>query len=306
MENNSPRKGFIPVMLTPFKQNGAIDFETLSQLTDLYIAAGASGLFANCLSSEMFELSDEERLAIIKHVVKHSRGLLPIVATGSFGQTTENQIDFIKSVRDAGAQTVILLANQLADENAPDENFNAKVYEILENTEDIALGFYECPVPYKRLLSAEQIGIFSKTGRITYHKDTCLDLAQIKMKISAIKESSNCKLYDAYMVHAIESLKAGSSGLSCIQGNYFPELIVWLCDNYEKNEALQVQDFLIKNMEVMHDVYPIASKYYLQKKGLPIQLFTRRKVGVFSKKIAQDMDTLFVEYEKLSQKLGIA
>ncbi len=33
-------------------------------------------------------------------------------------------------------------------------------------------------------------------------------------------------LYDAYMVHAIESLKAGSAGLSCIQGNFFPELIL--------------------------------------------------------------------------------
>ncbi|RZJ89994.1 MAG: dihydrodipicolinate synthase family protein, partial [Chryseobacterium sp.] len=60
MENG--QKGFIPVMLTPFLSNGNIDYPALTQLTEIYLQAGASGLFANCLSSEMFELSDEERI----------------------------------------------------------------------------------------------------------------------------------------------------------------------------------------------------------------------------------------------------
>lgn len=45
-------KEFIPVMLTPFKNNGEIDYEALTRLIHFYIDAGASGLFANCLSSE--------------------------------------------------------------------------------------------------------------------------------------------------------------------------------------------------------------------------------------------------------------
>ncbi|HEY7159689.1 MAG TPA: dihydrodipicolinate synthase family protein, partial [Acidobacteriota bacterium] len=46
------KKGYIPVMLTPFKDNGAIDYEGLSRLIEFYLDAGVSGLFANCLSSE--------------------------------------------------------------------------------------------------------------------------------------------------------------------------------------------------------------------------------------------------------------
>lgn len=85
------------------------------------------------------------------------------------------------------------------------------------------------------------------------------------------------------MVHAVDSLKAGASGLSCIQGNYFPELIVWLCDHYNdeslNDEVQAVQQFLIDNMEVMHHVYPVVSKYFLRKRGLNISTFTRRNVG---------------------------
>ena len=62
MENST--KGFIPVMLTPFSSNGSIDYAALTQLTEVYLQAGAAGLFANCLSSEMFELTDIERLLV--------------------------------------------------------------------------------------------------------------------------------------------------------------------------------------------------------------------------------------------------
>ena len=83
MENSS--KGFIPVMLTPFLSDGNIDYPALTRLTELYLRAGASGLFANCLSSEMFELTNQERIQVIKHVINVVGNEVPVVATGTFG-----------------------------------------------------------------------------------------------------------------------------------------------------------------------------------------------------------------------------
>src|SRR5690606_8105829 len=118
-----------------------------------------------------------------------------------------------------------------------------------------------------------------------YHKDTCLDLALIKAKLAVTAAYADFGLYDAYMVHAVESLRAGSAGLSCIQGNYFPELVVWLCDHYNDSEKQEevalVQQFFIDHMDVMHEVYPIVAKYFLQKRGVQISRFTRRFVGTF-------------------------
>jgi len=303
------KKGFIPVMLTPFKNNGDIDFDVLTQLTEMYLQAGATGLFANCLSSEMFELYDEERLQVIKHVIKVVNGAVPVVATGTFGGAITQQANFVKKVHDTGTAAVIAITSLLADQNESDAVFNDRVFELIEQTADIPLGFYECPVPYKRLLSAQQLIDFVDTGRVVYHKDTCLDINQIKQKLEAGKVNTNFGLYDAYMVHAVDSLKAGSAGLSCIQGNFFPEMVVWLCNNYAdvalQREVAMVQQFLIDNMDVMHNVYPVVAKYYLTKRGLKISTITRRSVGNFSQAIKSQIEHLYNDYTRLQHSVGI-
>lgn len=303
-------KGFIPVMLTPFKNNGDIDYDILTQLTEIYLKAGASGLFANCLSSEMFELEDDEKLQAIKHIIKVVDGAVPVVATGTFGGAISKQADFVKRVHDTGTQAVIILNSLLADEHESDEVFNDRVYDLFNQTENIPLGFYECPVPYKRLLSPQQLVDFVATGRVIYHKDTCLNIDLVRQKLEAGKANPDFGLYDAYMAHAVDSLKAGSAGLSCIQGNFFPELIVWLCKNYaddsKQHEVNMVQQFLIDNMDVMHNVYPIIAKYWLTKRGLNISTITRRNVGVFTPTTRKQIEHLYGDYSTLKSQLGIA
>jgi len=295
-------------MLTPFSNDGRIDFDVLKQLTENYLRAGSAGLFANCLSSEMFELNDEERISLIRSVVEITDGSVPVIATGTFGGPISKQADFVKRVYDEGVGAVIVITSLLGDESDNDAAFNQQVSDLLTQTPGIPLGFYECPVPYKRVLKPEQLAEFVSTGRVIYHKDTSLDLDQVKEKLR-LTEGYNFGLYDAYMVHAVDSLKAGSAGLSCIQGNYFPELIVWLCNHYNdesrSDEVAKVQQFLIDHMDVMHNVYPIASKYFLQKRGMNISTFTRRLVGNMTMNNVSEIDNLFVNYNALKSELAL-
>lgn len=304
---NNSKKGFIPVMLTPFNNDGSIDYKTLTALTELYLKSGVTGLFANCLSSEMFELSEAERIQLTKHVVDVVAGQVPVVATGTFEGSIQQQADFTNKIYGTGIDAVILISGLLAKETDSDAVFVDNVHQLLDLTPGVPTGFYECPVPYKRVLSAEQLGDFVNTGRVIYHKDTSLDINQIKAKLSVVK-NPDFGLYDAYMVHAIESLKAGSAGLSCIQGNFFPELIVWICDNYndasKAEELAAVQQFLESNMGVMHDVYPIVAKYTLQKRGLSISNYTRREVGNFTPIVKNAVDQLQKEYDILQNELS--
>ncbi|MBE7172609.1 MAG: dihydrodipicolinate synthase family protein [Williamsia sp.] len=305
---NQKEKGFIPVMLTPFKENGAVDFDGLDNLTDLYLASGASGLFANCLSSEMFELTEKERMQTIERVVKKTNGAVPVVATGTFDGSPAEQARFIKRVYEAGCDAVIFITGILARETEPDEVLAERIYRLFELTPGIPTGVYECPVPYKRLLSPTLLKTLIDTGRVVYHKDTSLDLQQVALKVKA-GEGHPFGLYDAYMVHAVKSLRAGAAGLSCIQGNYFPELIVWLCRNYDdpaqSREVDKVQQFLTDNMDVMHDVYPASSKIFLQKRGIEISHYTRRDVGELTADKLNKIDILYKDYEELQHELQI-
>lgn len=302
-------KGFIPVMLTPFKENGVVDYDGLTKLTELYLRAGAAGLFANCQSSEMFNLTDEERLAVTEHVVDVAKGAVPVVAAGTFGGSIQKQADFVKRMYGTGVEAVIVITNMLAGELETAEVFDERFVQLLDDTPGVPLGFYECPEPFKRVLSARQLKRFVDTGRVIYHKDTCLDIEQVRAKLEAIHGVPGFGLYDAYMVHAVESLKAGSAGLSCIQGNYYPELVVWLCENYDNISAAdqvgKVQQFFIDHMDVMHTVYPVVAKYFLQKRGVPISTFTRRDVGVFDNAVKERIDALYLRYLEYTDMLNV-
>lgn len=301
-------QGFIPVMLTPFLESGEVDYEGLKTLTEFYLNAGSAGLFANCLSSEMYELSEEERVDVTRTVVEQVAGRVPVVATGTFGGAIATQAEFVKRIYDTGVQAVIVISGLIAAEDESDEVFLKNALALIAATGDIPLGFYECPVPYKRLIPSTILEKLVETGKVVYHKDTCLDLDEVKRRIQ-VAEGYEFGLYDAYMVNAVASLQAGAAGLSCIQGNIYPELVVWICEHFNnpdrQDEVKKVQQFFIDSMDIVHTAYPIIAKYSLQKRGFPISTYTRREVGVLTDSLKLEMDDLLTEIEKIQSDLGI-
>src|SRR5690606_39663220 len=123
------------------------------------------------------------------------------------------QAETVTKSYSTGEAAVLLISGLIAKETYSEEVFQENVYQLLRLKDEIPVGFYECPVPYKRILSPALLGELVSTGRVTYHKDTCLDIKDVRQKIAATTEESAFGLYDAYMVHATDSLAAGSAGL---------------------------------------------------------------------------------------------
>lgn len=307
MQNKLP-KGFVPVMITPFNADQSIDFEGLARLTDMYIQAGAVGLFANCLSSEMYLLTHQERLQLVETIVKTANGRVPIVATGTLGGTIQEMADFSIELYATGIDAVIVINSVLVTEQESDTLFLERMHQFMALTNNIPLGIYECPVPYKRLISKQVLEDLLPTGRLIYHKDTSLCSDAVKERIQ-LAEGYNFGLYDAYMVNAVSSLKAGAMGLSCIQGNYFPELVVWLCQHYnnpaEADNVARVQQFFVDTMDVIHHTYPISAKYVLQQRGFDITLTTRWQVGVLTNETQRNLDDLLKTYKAVTDDMRL-
>src|SRR5690554_5245513 len=174
-------EGAWAVMMTPFDDNLKIDYPALKALVSWYEAAGMSGLFANCLSSEMYNLSDEERIELTRFVVDNSR--LSVVSTGTFYDTAAENIDFIKKIYRTGVDGVVLITSILVDKDSDERAFLDAVRTIVENTGDIPLGLYECPSPYKRLVSSDALAQIVATERFVYLKDTSCVAATVNEKI---------------------------------------------------------------------------------------------------------------------------
>lgn len=268
MIDNHFSDGVWPVMLTPFKGDKSVDWDGVDALTDWYVSAGVSGLFAVSQSSEMYALDDSERLALASRVVERSKGRLPVVAAGTFGGTIEEQAEFTLKMYDTGVKAVVVITSQVAREDESESVWLRHMDEFLGWTVDVPLGLYECPAPYKRLLSPELMKWAAETKRFAFHKDTCLSIATIREKIVSVTGTS-LKFFNAEVSSLRESLLAGGNGFSGIASNFYPKLLVWLCKHYsdQAEEAQCLQHFLSVAECVLEHKYPVSAKYYLRMSG---------------------------------------
>lgn len=272
------RKEVWPVMLTPFTQTGAVDFDGLERLIEWYEQSGVSGLFAVCQSSEMFFLSLRERVQIAKFVKEHAH--VPVVSSGHVSADLDDQIDEINRLADTGVDAVILVTNRLACDGEPGDVWMENLQRILNATPaQTQLGFYECPAPYKRLISDEELRFCAQSGRFGFMKDTCCDLATLKRR-AQILSGTPMRLYNANVSTLLDSVLVGAHGFSGIMANFHPDLYVWLMNNYEKypQHAKKLQAALTMGTLMEGQWYPVNAKYHLKNiVGLPIEPYSRSR-----------------------------
>jgi len=258
-------------MITPYRDDGSIDWAGVDAVTDWYINAGASGLFACCLSSEMYHLAPDERIALVHRVIDRAAGRVPVVATGNFGGTLDEQIASVRRMASLNVAATVLLPNQLAAQHEPESVLRDALSRILDATGDAMLGLYEVPAPYKRVISAELIGWAAHTGRFSYVKDTTCEPAAIRAKLAASR-GTPLRIYNAYTGGALESLDDGVAGLSPIAANCYPEWFAWLCANHRTQPAqAQRMQHLMRLLEPAVCVQYVASaKRIMALRGVPI------------------------------------
>ncbi|HEX5652118.1 MAG TPA: dihydrodipicolinate synthase family protein [Chitinophagaceae bacterium] len=273
-------KKFVPVMITPFNLKAKVDLDVVSNLIDFYLAAGVKGFFANCLSSEMYSISEDERIDLTRHVVRYVNNRVPVVATGSFGLTINDKAEFTRKIYDTGIDAAILITGHFANIEDSDEILLRNFEKMFRLTGNIPLGTYECPAPYKRILGPEIFKTLLSANRMIYHKDTSIDLEKVKAKLDVLVSLDNqLEFYDAHSPNAMYSIQMGAKGMSSIAGNFYPEILVWMVNNAnnpEKQEQVKWLQAEISRVDpLIHIAYPMSAKYFLRKRGLPVRTISR-------------------------------
>jgi len=268
------KKEVWPVMLTPFTDTGEVDYNGLRALIEWYEQAGVDGLFAVCQSSEMFFLSLEERVKIAAFVKKHAS--VPVIASGHISLDVSAQLYELQSIGDTGVDALVLVTNRFADENGTAAQ-RQNTFELILNKLDPALplGLYECPYPYKRLLSDDEIALCGSTGRFRFLKDTCCDIETLRRRLK-ILEGSKLRLYNANTTTLLDSYYLGAAGFSGVMANFHPELYVLLSQLWQDaGRAKLLQSLLTTCSRIESQLYPVNAKYHLRHLGLSIH--TRSK-----------------------------
>jgi 4-hydroxy-tetrahydrodipicolinate synthase len=99
--------GVLPITLTPFTDDGAVDEASIDTLVEDYLAAGAHGLTILGIMGEAARLLDDEREAVLRRYLGAVTGRVPVVA-GVSARATRMAIEYARRAEDAGAAAVML------------------------------------------------------------------------------------------------------------------------------------------------------------------------------------------------------
>ncbi len=270
--------GVYPTMITPYTADNKVDYNAVEKLINWYYEKNVAGIFAICQSSEIFFLSFEERLELLKFIVKNAPKEMKIVASGNTADDIEQQVYEANKFIEVGLDGYVFISNRLAKENEDDAAFLKNIEYAVDNIPDVGLGIYECPYPYKRLMTPGVLKRLGETGKFKFLKDTCCDLEQIKAKLDAV-EGTGLKIYNANAATFLESMKMGCAGYSGVMANFHPEFYVWLCDNFAKEpeKAKKVQDIIGFLSVVECQQYPVNAKYYQNLLGNSMEIISRTR-----------------------------
>ncbi|MGN1019799.1 MAG: dihydrodipicolinate synthase family protein [Aristaeellaceae bacterium] len=268
--------GLWPVMITPFTADGDIDYASLERLIGWYEGHGAAGLFAACQSSEIFFLSLREREELVRFVKAHAH--VPVIASGHVSENVWDQIEELNCMRRAGADALIMITNRLCPPGRGEESFLPRLKTLMAHLDpETPLGFYECPYPFKRLITLEELKWCADSGRFAFMKDTCCDIGLIRRRLQAL-EGSPLRLFNANTTTLLDSLRSGAAGFSGVMMNFHMELYDWLWRNWREQpeRAEQVQAFLTVFSEIERQYYPVNAKVHLKEiEGVLDSAFTR-------------------------------
>jgi 4-hydroxy-tetrahydrodipicolinate synthase len=273
--------GIIPVMLTPFDDNGAIDWDGLGALIHWYLAKGAEGLFAVCQSSEMQCLSLAERTDIAEFTVKTVSGRVPVIASGHIADTPPDQAAELLAMAKTGIDGLVLVSNRLVGnvdgKNDRFHSFRAALGAVTASLpRDLPLGLYECPAPFRRLLTDDEIKFLADDPRFVMIKDVSCDLDIVTRRLGLVK-GSGLAINNANAAIAHDAFKAGANGFCGVFNNFHPDLYRWLRDEGPSNadlaDALAVYLALAASTEYMG--YPKLAKLYHQRLGTIESAFSR-------------------------------
>lgn len=303
-------------MITPYTKNGQVDYATAEKYVDWYFDAGLDGIFAVCQSSEIFWLSLEEKVKLnsvvynrAKELEKKYGRMFTVVSSGHTSDSLEDQAKELSEIWESGTDNLILITNRLDPNNEGDDVFIKNAEKLLAMLPaDVKLGLYECPYPYKRLMTPKLIDWCISTGNFYYMKDTCCDIEMMRQRLQQV-EGTQFKLYNANGQTLLETMKDGAEGYCGIMTNFHPKLYAWLCHEFQNQpDKAEVVQAILGTFAFTEAPlpYPLSAKYHMNLCGMPTENFARnRKSEELTAYVEFNMKQMKLATDYMEKELGL-
>lgn len=249
-------KGIYPAVLTPFKENGEIDFEMFAKNTEAQISAGVHGIIIAGTLGDAAVLDNDEKFELLSYAKKVVAGRIPLILNIA-ENTTKNAVDFAKKAKELGADGLMLL---------PPMRYKADDREVVEYFKAVAIAtdlpilIYNNPVDYATYVSLSMFDELKDYPSIQAVKESTRDLSNItRMKN---KFGDRFKVLGGVDTISLETVLLGADGLVAGLVDAFPRETMAMYNyalNGEVEKAIEIYRWFMPLLEL--DIHPKLIQY---------------------------------------------
>lgn len=247
----------LTAIVTPFGDDGAIDYGTFWRLARRLAETGSDGLVVAGTTGEGPTLSKVEKIALFKAAVDAVGDRMKVVAsTGTYD--TRASVELTERAAEAGCHGVMAVTPYY---NKPPQEGLYRHFTAIADATDLPVLLYNIPGRCCRLIEVETLARLAEHPRIVAVKDAVDDIEFTRREIDAVPELAVYSGSDS-MTRAI--LEAGGVGVvsvtAHVAGRHVRALVeAGLASNHE--EAARIDEALA----------PVNEALFLEPNPMPVK-----------------------------------
>lgn len=257
-------------IITPFTENGEIDYELLEAEYEFLISNGITGLFVNGLASESLMLDVDQRVEAVCRAVKVANGRIPV-----FGNLIFNSIDLavscMKRYEECGVDAIFItppLVYQYTGEGLYD------FFAGIASATNLPTYIYNAPETGNKVSPEVIAKLFETIPNLRGYKDSTQDIVHQQTLIDLIGKHRHFELMAGSDAQILSTSMLGGKGVVSLITCVFPKLILELIDAIDKKDYEKAQELQGKVLRVRKalKVGPFmgAYKYVSELIGSPL------------------------------------
>lgn len=162
----------LTAMVTPFNQDGEIDYPATGNLLEHLIENGTDAVVVAGTTGESPTLSTEEKIELFKYVVKQVNGRIPVIA-GTGSNDTKSSIALTKEAEAIGVDGIMVVAPYY---NRPSQAGLYEHFKVIAEATHLPIMLYNIPGRTSVNIDVDTIVELSKIENIKSVKEASADL----------------------------------------------------------------------------------------------------------------------------------
>lgn len=217
MNFSYPFSGLGVALVTPFDNQGGIDWKALSSIVENLISNGVDFLCVLGTTAETPTLTDEERIQVLKFVIKQNAGRVPIMA-GCSSNCTATAVEQIKHYQFDGIDGIL---SAVPFYNKPSQEGIYRHFREIAKAGHKPIILYNVPGRTGvNMTAATALKIARECPNVIGIKEASGNMDQIREIIAGAPESFKLIIGDDSL--AMDAIKAGAVGVISVIGNAIP------------------------------------------------------------------------------------